>query len=446
TAEPFESPQPNDLLTALASKFTWHTHAERAQVSSQIERLQRNPEHLIEILERSEPFLALLHEKLEAQQLPPELAFLPYIESGYEPSAMSHVGAAGLWQFMPSTANHLGMHTSWWYDERLDINVSTEKALEYLSYLNKRFEGNWELTLASYNGGEGHVASRIRRADGMADFWSIQLKAETSNYVPKLLAIVEVISAPEKYGFELPEFPLENRLTSVALNDQIDLRLAAKEIGMDYADLRNINSGFLRWISPPGQERYLLIPTDKESRLIAALDVITSDEQLAWNHYKVSEGDTLIEIAREFGITLRSLVAVNQLEGSRIYINQDLLIPAVSLGDAEISNQPNSIKQLYIVKSGDSLWDISRDQSVSISQIRRLNGITNNHLKLGQVLILSEVYTGNEFTYLVKNGDSLSQIADRFRVGVAEIQAWNSLRGDLIRPGQELTIRTNSNS
>lgn len=438
--------KPSDLLTELASKFTWQTNTDNNKVASEIRKHQKTPKHFYDILKRSEPFLAFIKENLEEEGLPLELALLPFIESGFDPSIFSPSGAAGLWQFMPSTAKYLGMHTDWWYDERLDIVISTEKAMEYLTYLNNRFNGDWELALAAYNGGEGHVSSRMKRASGDKDYWSLKLKTETSSYVPKLLAVIELVAHPEKYGMHLPEIDRENQLVSLEFEKQIDLRLAAEKTGMSYARFKVLNAGYLRWISPPTKDKSLLIPEKSVQRLTTSLEDITSDEQIAWNHYRVQRGDTLIEIASEFGTTLRALIAVNQLKDSRIYIHQDLLIPVSELPLTRLASQSNSVKQLYIVRRGDSLWDISRSQGVTISQIRRLNNLTGDKIKLGQVLVLAETFTGEEITYLVKRGDSLSLIASRFQVAISDIRIWNALKGDLIQPGQELRIRPENES
>lgn len=438
--------QPTHLLADLSEGFSWETHAHRNEVLKEIRRHQKQPEYFYEVLMRSAPFLALIVEKLDEQQMPRELALLPFIESGYDPSIFSSSNAGGLWQFIPSTARYLGMHMDWWYDERLDIELSTDKALDYLSYLHGRFDNNWELALAAYNGGEGHVSSRIKQSGGKLNFWEINLKNETSSYVPKLLAVVELISEPEQYGIELPEIPLGNPLKSVEFENQIDLRLASKTVGMKYEDIQTLNAGYLRWISPPSKTHKLLIPEDRHQDFLAALKEITTDEQLAWNHYRVRRGDSLSEIANNFGTTLKALVAVNQLENSTIYVNQDLLIPTSELPLTRFASQSNTVKQLYVVKQGDSLWEISRDQGVAIGQIRRLNSFSGNHIKPGQVLVLAETFTGGEITYMVRQGDSLSQIASRFQVAVADIRAWNELNGDLIKPGQALRIRTNGSS
>lgn len=434
-------PAPSDLLSRIRSDFTLDRQTHRPEVIEILEYYKKNPEHYTEIITRSSPFLSLIVSEIEERGLPLELALLPFVESGYEATSFSQSSAAGLWQIIPNTARHLELRMGWWHDERLDIPKSTEKALDYLSYLNQRFQGDWELTLAAYNGGESHVASRIRRASENADFWKLDLKKETSGYVPKLLAITEILSHPDKYGVQLPKIPNEDQVVAISIDKQVDLRLSAQAVGQTYAEFKKLNSGYLRWISEPGTSAHLLIPAAQQANLLASITDITTDQNLAWDHYRVRNGDTLSEIAREFGTTLRALIAVNDLDDSRIYKNQDLLIPKsseVTMSDAGTSH---TIKQLYIVESGDSLWDISRDHNVSIDEIRRLNSLRGNTLRIGKVLVLAENFTGSEITYEVKSGDSLSTIASRFRVAVSDIRAWNALEGDLIKLGQELTIR-----
>lgn len=434
-------PQPSDLLSKLRSSFTLNRQTDRPEVIEILESHKRNPDHYLEILTRGAPFLSLITAKIEERGMPLELALLPFVESGYEATSFSQSGAAGLWQIIPNTARHLDLEMGWWYDERLDILKSTDKALDYLSYLNDRFEGDWELTLAAYNGGESHVASRIRQASGNADFWAIELKRETTAYVPKLLAAAEVVANPDKYGVELPTIHADDQLIAISVDTQLDLRLSAKAVGLTYSEFKKLNSGYLRWISEPGETAQLLIPVSEQANLLASINDIATDQNVAWDHYRVKNGDTLSEIAREFGTTLRALIAVNDLDDSRIYKNQDLLIPKSSEVTMSDAGDSHTIKQLYIVESGDSLWEISRDHNVSIEEIRRLNSLRGNTLRIGKVLVLAENFTGSEITYEVKSGDSLSTIANRFRVAVSDIRAWNALDSDLIKLGQELTIR-----
>lgn len=431
---------PQGLIESLASDFSWNRHLDRPKVQKQIASYQKKPEQLEKMLSRSADFLPLITEQLNQRGLPTELAFLPLVESGYLTSTHSPAGAAGLWQLMPATARHLGMEINWWYDERLDIQASTQKALDYLEYLNKQFKGDWELTITAYNGGEGHVRSRMRRANSK-NFWELSLKIETEGYLPRLLAVTEIISAPEKYGLTIPQIEAESRLQKVKFDQQIDLRLAAQAAGLEYQLFKVLNPDFQRWVSPPDGNYALLLPEENANKLRTNLNSLQPDQLASWDHYKVKSGDTLIDIAREFGTTVRALIAVNELKNSRIYARQELLIPKVQ--NVAKPQKSDTVKELYIVKNGDSLWKIANRNNISISQLKKLNSLTSSSvIQPGQVLILNEYFTGKETTYQVKQGDSLSIIAYQFDVAIADLKIWNALgKNDLIHPGQILKIR-----
>lgn len=433
------------LIESLASDFSWELHKEKAEVKKHIKAYRAKPEQLEKILARSSEFLPLIAEQLKARDLPAELAFLPLVESGYQTNIYSRAGAAGLWQLMPATARHLGLRIDWWYDERLDIQVSTEKALDYLEYLDKQFKGDWELAITAYNGGEGHVRSKMRKAKSK-NFWELSLKRETENYLPRLLAIAEILSNPSVYKVKLPFIDPVSNLESIAIDHQIDLRLAASNAEIEYKKFKSLNPSYQRWISPPKGKYQLLLPQDKAALLKGKLTELQPDQLASWDHYRVKSGDTLINIARKFGTTVRSLIAVNELSNSRIYARQELLIPKVDT-KAISTVLSNTVKELYIVQYGDSLWSIANKNDLSIKQLKKLNSKINDHsvIQPGQVLILNEYFDGEETTYEVKRGDSLSEIAHQFDIAINDLKSWNSLgTKDLIHPGQVLKIRHGS--
>lgn len=436
------------LIALLASDFTWERHIDRPEVQHRINTYKKSPRQLQQILARSIDFLPLIVEQLEARDLPTELAFLPLIESGYQTNIYSQSGAAGLWQLMPATAQYLGLEIDWWYDQRLDIQASTDKALDYLQYLYKRFDGDWELAITAYNGGEGHLRSRMRSAKS-TNFWDLTLKRETEDYLPRLLAIAEILSNPSAHNIVTPHIEPVSGLASVAIDQQVDLRLAASSAGIEYNRFKTLNPSFQRWISPPKGQYQLLLPENSAQQLRNNMSSLEAKQIASWDHYRVKSGDTLIDIAREFGTTLRALMAVNELNNSRIYARQELLIPkpvsanSLSAGSARSAN---TIKELYIVEYGDSLWTIANRNNLSISQLRNLNSLySSSVIQPGQVLILNQYFDGGETTYKVKYGDSLSEIAHQFDIALSDLKNWNQLgKEDLIHPGQLLTIRTDS--
>ena len=438
-------PAKQSLFQDIASRFTWDTQRHHPKVIKELNKYQRNPHHFEEIILRGTHYLPLLSQLVKQRDLPAELIFLPFVESGYNPTARSQSSAAGLWQFIPSTARARGMKKTWWYDERLDIQTSTEGALSYLKYLHNRFNQDWNLALAAYNGGEGHVAKQISKAGGRQDFWALKLKRETSAYVPKILAVIEIITHPDQYGVQLPDMSDQTRFSKVVIDQQIDLRRAAQLVGMSYDEFRHINPGFLRGLSAPNTSSHLLIPVDQENTFRSEIDQLVADQNSYWDHYSVQPGDTLSELAEQFGTKSNTLREINQLKGSRIFQRQVLLVPKSARSRSQLKTSTNdSIRDIYIVRRGDSLGKIALIKDVPIAEIKRLNNLRSNVIKTGEQLIIAETFSGENITYQVRTGDSLSEIASRFKVKVTDIRSWNNIDGDVIRPGQELLIRPNN--
>jgi len=174
------------------------TGSKQAAVVKQATDYGRNPQQIERVFKRGEPYLAYIFEEVKKRNFPTEIVLLPFVESGYDPFAYSHGRAAGMWQFIPGTGKMYGLKQDWWYDGRRDIVDSTRAALDYLEYLEEINDGNWLNAIASYNSGEGNVlrATRNNRKAGkQIDFWYLKPPKETSMYVPKLLALVEIVKA-----------------------------------------------------------------------------------------------------------------------------------------------------------------------------------------------------------------------------------------------------------
>src|SRR5690625_3612316 len=194
-------------------------------IDAELERFQRHPHYFQEVTRRAEPYLYHVVEQLTERGMPTELALLPFIESAYDPFAYSQGRAAGLWQFVPGTATHFGMKRNDWYDARRDVIASTDTALDYLQQLHARFDGDWLLALAAYNGGPGTVsralASNAARGRGN-DFWSLPLPAETRVYVPRLLALARIVRTPARYGLNLHPIPNRPSFSVADIGRQLD--------------------------------------------------------------------------------------------------------------------------------------------------------------------------------------------------------------------------------
>jgi membrane-bound lytic murein transglycosylase D len=234
------------------------------RVEKSLQQLTRKKTYFKELAGRAGPYLDLILAELERNGLPGELALLPEIESRYNPRAVSHMSAAGMWQFMPYTGKRMGLAQTSSYDGRHDVVASTRAAMKYLRELNQLFDGDWALTLAAYNAGPGRVQAAQRnneKAGKPTDYWSLKLPQETQDYVPKLLAVVAVARNPQGYGQRTPRRHATPPLAMVTTKQPIDLTTAATASGLPAETLKNLNPGFKQGRNPGGQSVTLLVPS-----------------------------------------------------------------------------------------------------------------------------------------------------------------------------------------
>ncbi len=421
--------------------------ADNPRIRHQVKWLEAHPNHLRWTSERALPYLHYIVEQVEQRGLPMELALLPAIESGFRPQVHSRYQAAGLWQFIPSTAGAFGLKQTWWYDGRCDITASTQAAFDYLQHLADQFEGDWLLTLAAYNAGPSLLRRAIERnrKEGLpTDYWSLDLPLETQSYLPRLLAVVQVVKQPAKHGIELTPIPNQVQFSSVELQRQIDLRLAADLAGMDQDELKRLNPGLLRWATDPDGPHRLLLPQNKAEVFAEKLAALPPEQWITLKRYRIRHGDSLSGIAQRHGVELADLKRLNKLSDSKILIGHHLLIPTSgpdgdSLADA--GPNPKTTQHSHVVKPGDTLWDIARNYKLNLRQLATWNELARDHtLWPGQVLKLKGDASSKPLTYRVRNGDSLYLIARRYGVTVADLKRWNRLSGSYLRPGQKLTL------
>ncbi len=420
----------------------------------------RHPRHIETVAQRATPFLYLITEKIEQRHLPLELALLPVVESSFDAFAYSYGRAAGLWQFVPSTGKIYGLKQNFWYDGRRDVDAATDAALDYLSYLNKKFNGNWNHAIAAYNSGSGRVSSAIRRnkRKGLpTDFFSLDLPKETSSYVPKLLALVDVIAHHQQYGIELPPITNQPVLARVDPQKQLDLAVAAKYAGISVRELQSYNPAFNQWATSPNGPYNLLIPVDKVSVFEQAIEA-DNGKGLKLIRYQVKSGDVLSTIAQKYNTTTKVIQTVNHLDGMLIRVGQYLMIPT-SVKDEKaytlsMSNRLAKIqsrvrgqyKMTHRVRSGESLWTIAKHYHVSHRSLAKWNGMSpKDPLKIGKSLVIWKKASNGAIIrtlfYKVRNGDTLSGIANKFRIKTSDIIKWNSLMGKkYLQPGQQLKL------
>ena len=239
---------------------------DRKVVAQQAAYYAARPELVQSIALRARRYLHFIVDEVERRGMPTELALLPFVESGFNPMALSSAQASGLWQFIPETGAKYNLAQNTLYDGRRDVVASTGAALDYLQFLHKYNNGDWQLALASYNWGESAVARAVERnrARGLpGSYDSLSMPEETRNYVPRLLAIKNIIMDPTAFGLRLPEIPNEPVFGVVRLKDDLDLRLAAQFAGIPYEEFLTLNPAFNSKHAPGATGAGLVIPLEK---------------------------------------------------------------------------------------------------------------------------------------------------------------------------------------
>lgn len=446
-------------------------------IADHINWLRQHKTYLLRLQERAEPYIHFILTEAERRNIPTELVLLPAVESSYRPFAYSHGRAAGLWQFVPETGRHFKLKQNWWYDGRRDVVASTRAAFDYLESLARRFDGNWELALAAYNCGAGNINKAIRenkRKGEPTDYWSLHLPKETSDYIPRLLALSSIIKDPTEYGIELESIPDEPYFASVDIGSQLDLALAADMAGISTDDLYRLNPGLNRWATAPDGPHRLNLPVARIEEFKQKLAAMDPSKRVRWERYEIRSGDTISTIAEKFRTTTTLIKQANELTDNRIRVGKYLLIPTATKSlehyaltadkrKKHIQNRKHDgTKVIHIVQAGDNFWDLSRTYKVNYRSLAKWNGMApGDPLKQGQRLVVwvndrtvakdkatkrppvmdvRPPNTRNSVYYRVREGDSLSTIAHRFKVKVADLKKWNDITGKYLKPGQNLKL------
>lgn len=448
---------------------------DNSRVQSHINWITQRPDYLASISKRAEPFLYLVVSELKKEKLPIEIALLPIVESDYYPFSYSHGTATGVWQFIPSTGRMYGLEEDWWHEDRRDVLASTKAAVRYLKDLNQMFDGDWLLSIAAYNAGPGRVQRAIDKnlkQGKKTDYWSLDLPKETEKYVPKLLAIAKVLKDPASYNQKLLSIENKPYLEPIKLESQFDLALIAQWTNLSIDEIYSFNPGLKRWATPEALPYTILLPINVIDDFKETLSNQKNRPKVSWTRYKVKEGDSLSVIAQNFNTTINQIQSVNEISGNLIRANTYLIVPLAretndyySLSDAQreksrLNKTKNSEKLIYEVVSGDSLWKISQEFSVTINDLVRWNKIVPaDPLSIGKELVIliddkektelakitdTGIDINRKIVYTVKSGDNLSVIAQKYKVKVSQIRDWNNLNErDVLQPGDKLTITIN---
>lgn len=430
----------------------------------------KDPAYIQRMTSRAGQYLYHIVEDVEARNMPTELALLPFVESAFQPEALSRVKAAGLWQFMPATGNDYALAQNLWRDDRQDVLESTRAALDYFDYLHGLFN-DWQLALAAYNWGEGSVQRAIARAKRNGkptDYAHLRMPKETANYVPKLMAIKRIISNPERYGIELPDVGNEPFFIRITKPRDIDVKTAAELAGMPLNEFRALNPSYKLPVIVAAHNNVMLLPADKVDYFIDNLaSWMDSGQPLSrWSTYRLKEGETLATVAAQSGMTESELRKVNGIpEGRRVLPNSTLLVLAGADEQVDISAEEADARLrlsplttwrrvTYRVRSGDTLTSIARRWHITTKSIVTANRLRSDRLRAGQRLVLtvpnvqrasipaasSGNSSGHHVIHTVRSGDTLDAIARRYGVTVAGLRMTNRLEGNIIRAGQRLRI------
>lgn len=431
----------------------------------------KDPAYIRRMTSRAGQYLYHIVEDVEARNMPTELALLPFVESAFQPEALSRVKAAGLWQFMPATGNDYALAQNLWRDDRQDVLESTRAALDYFNYLYGLFN-DWQLALAAYNWGEGSVQraiARAKRSGKPADYAHLRMPKETANYVPKLMAIKRIITNPERYGIELPDVGNEPFFIRITKPRDIDVKTAAELAGMPLNEFRALNPSYKLPVIVAAHNNVMLLPADKVDYFVDNLaSWMDSGQPLSrWSTYRLKEGETLATVAAQSGMTESELRKVNGIPaGRRVLPNSTLLVLAGADEQVDISAEEADARLrlsplttwrrvTYRVRSGDTLTSIARRWHITTKSIVTANRLRSDRLRAGQRLVLtvpnvqrasipaassSGSASGRHVIHTVRSGDTLDAIARRYGVTVASLRMTNRLEGNIIRAGQRLRI------
>jgi membrane-bound lytic murein transglycosylase D len=368
-------------------------------------------------LQRSGRYIPMMKKVLKANGLPEDLVYMALIESGFNPKAYSRRRASGPWQFITRTGKRYGLEVDWWIDERRDPEKSTIAAARHLKDLYDQFSC-WYLAAAGYNAGAGKISRAIQRYR-TEDFWELTkhkyLKRETRHYVPKMIAAALIAKEPEKYGFIDIEYDEPIRYEKVEIPDATDLKVIARCCEVDYETIKALNPELKMWCTPPDRPGYEVnIPSGTREKFLKNFSQLGPSERITYRQHQVRQGETLSTIARRYGIKKEPIMQLNDLKSARqLRTGSSLIIP---------------------IPADRAL---ARDERGGME-----TRITKKRATAPKRVVVAEVSGPfKEIRYVVKEGDTLWDIAIMYNLRIEDIRRWNNLQGDVIRPKDKLLLR-----
>ncbi|MEA3301762.1 MAG: LysM peptidoglycan-binding domain-containing protein [Pseudomonadota bacterium] len=453
-------------------------------VQKQLAHFRRYPGYLTKMQRNARPYLYMIMSKLKQRGMPLELALIPAIESTYRNQATSPTGASGLWQFIKSTGREYGLTRSHLEDKRRDPLLATDAGLDYLAYLGRLFKGDWELAIASYNGGQGTMmrARKANRRKGLpTDFWSLSVRKETTHYVPRLLALARMIKKPKKYHLKLQPIPAVKVLATTTVGRSVNLREVARAARLDPTQFSHLNARYTRQVTLPNRINQIILPINKRKQVRMALlsartvntdsffknlrkDIRAVERKVIHKKstgrtvtHRVKKGETLSGIARKYGVSSSSIKRDNKLKSNTVRIGQKLKIKS-SKKSSSSKKRSGSKKRTtsYTVKSGDTLSGIASKFGTSSAQIKKDNNLKSSSVRIGQKLKISGAKSTSKKSssakaskksskkvrsHKVKPGESLYGISLKYNTSVNAIQKKNGMGNSTsLKMGQTLKI------
>ncbi len=358
-------------------------------VTSQEQWYATRPDYISRMTERSSKYLYHIVEELERRNMPTELALLPFIESAFNPQAVSGAKAAGMWQFMPATGKYFSLKQSVFKDDRRDVLQSTRAALDYLQKLYGMF-GDWHLALAAYNWGEGSVGRAIAKnqREGLAtDYNSLNMPNETRNYVPKLLAVKNIVSNPPVFNANLPEIPNHPYFQSVTITRDLDVALAAKLAEIKLDDFKSLNPSANKPVIFKAGTPYILLPWDNAGIFERNL-AIHNGQTAGWTVWTAPSTMKAGDAARRVGM------------------------------DEAKFREINRIPPRMLIKAGSTLL-VPRSA-------KQQNDVSTQIADNGQVSFSPEIVLRKQSVKLRK-AETVASIAQRYKVSAASVAGWNKI-------------------
>ncbi|NCW32352.1 MAG: LysM peptidoglycan-binding domain-containing protein, partial [Betaproteobacteria bacterium] len=383
-------------------------------VNKHIQFYAQKPEYLERMFERGSRYLFYIVEEIERRGMPGELALLPFVESAMNPTALSPAKAAGLWQFIPSTGKAFNLSQNWWVDNRRDPVHSTQAALDYLQRIYELQGNDWFLALASYNWGEGAVGRAMRRNQSSGkpfDYLSLNMPNETRHYVPKLMALREIVANPQAYNLRLPLLPNKPYFVEVEAPLHLDLKLAARFAGMSEEEFLSLNPAHNRPVIAASSNDQIKIPADRVDAFLAAMKAHEASNKpfSRWRPYTLEPGESLQSLAGRLGTSSQEIMRANGLRSAKVLPGTRLLAPAPD-------DKPSTIAVM-------SSFDGPR--------------------------ILEKVQRPAQY-HRVGKKETTESIAKRYGASVTSLQTWNNLKHEvkqgmriLVRPASAQTVLTN---